>query len=175
MKMELMSCLLHKPSIIFLDEPTIGLDLVAQKTIRRFLLDYHEQHKPTIILTSHYMADVSALCRRIVLVLDGQKQFDGPLEKFAQILGTEKFVKFQFAESQNPNSESFQGFKATWNPEYTRVEMQIPEKNLRDASIKILTNHAVVDFHTEKLAIERVMDELMSNPALAASTQNHAG
>ena len=174
MKMELMSCLLHKPSIIFLDEPTIGLDLVAQKTIRKFLLDYHEQHKPTIILTSHYMADVSALCRRIVLVLDGQKHFDGPLEEFSQILGKDKFVKFQFAESQNPNSESFQGFKATWNEECTRVEMQIPEKNLRDASIKILSNHTVVDFHTEKLAIERVMDELMSNPALAASTQNHA-
>ena len=120
------------------------------------------------------MADVSALCRRIVLVLDGQKHFDGPLEEFAQILGKEKFVKFQFSESQNPNSESFQGFKATWNAECTNVEMQIPEKNLRDASIKILSNHAVVDFHTEKLAIERVMDELMSNPALAASTQNHA-
>jgi len=70
MKMELMASLLHRPEIIFLDEPTIGLDLIAQKSIRKFLLEYHQLHKTTIILTSHYMADVEALCPRIVLIFD---------------------------------------------------------------------------------------------------------
>lgn len=174
MKMELMSCLLHQPRIIFLDEPTIGLDLVAQKTIRQFLLDYHREHKPTIILTSHYMADVSALCQRIVLVLDGKKHFDGPLEEFSKILGNEKFVKFKFSENQSANIASFKHYKPTWNADFTVAELLIPEDQLRDASIKILSHHPVIDFYTENLAIERVMDELMSNPALTGTSNQNA-
>ncbi|MCJ8346972.1 ATP-binding cassette domain-containing protein, partial [bacterium] len=107
MKMELIASLLHQPEIIFLDEPTIGLDVIAQEKLRGFLLDYQKEHNTTMILTSHYMADVEALCDRIVLLLDGSKCFDGKLRYFEQILGKEKFLSFTFKQSVDAQSNLF--------------------------------------------------------------------
>ena len=72
-----MACILHETDGVFLDEPTIGLDVIAQKNIREFLGSYQKQKNITVVLTSHYMADVQSLCNRIVLILDGKKRFDG--------------------------------------------------------------------------------------------------
>jgi len=96
MKMELMACLLHEPQVIFLDEPTIGLDTLAQKSVRRFLKDYYEEKKPLIILTSHYMADVEALCEKIVLILEGEKKFEGSIDEFTNLFQKEKTIVFYF-------------------------------------------------------------------------------
>ena len=90
MKMELMASLLHNPDIIFLDEPTIGLDLVAQEKIREFIKTYRKQTNCSVIITSHYMADVEELCQRLVLIFDGKNRFDGPLYRFCNIFGSEK-------------------------------------------------------------------------------------
>lgn len=79
MKMELIASLLHKPRVVFLDEPTIGLDLTAQKAIRRFILDYQREYKPAMILTSHYMEDIERLCKRIVIIREGEFVYDGQL------------------------------------------------------------------------------------------------
>ncbi|MEK6626095.1 MAG: ATP-binding cassette domain-containing protein, partial [Bdellovibrionota bacterium] len=98
MKLELLASFLHSPEIIFLDEPTIGLDVVAQENIRNFLLAYHKQHHCTIVVTSHYMADVEALCKRLILIIGGTKHFDGPIEQFTQILGKNKIVTFNFSQ-----------------------------------------------------------------------------
>ena len=115
MKLELMACLLHRPEVIFLDEPTIGLDLIAQKGIRQFMKEYHQQHRPTIILTSHYMADVAALCSHIVLILQGQKRYDGTIVDFERILGREKIVTFQFSEPVVSDDSCFRNFESIWN------------------------------------------------------------
>ena len=96
MKMELIACLLHEPKVIFLDEPTIGLDIIAQKNVRQFLKDYYQEKKPLILLTSHYMADVEALCERIVLILDGKKTFEGSIEDFKTKFRKEKTIVFNF-------------------------------------------------------------------------------
>jgi len=82
MKMEIIGSLLHRPKILFLDEPTIGLDVLAQKTIRTFLNSYVEEHKPTIILTSHYMDDISTLADRLLLISQGAIVYDGAMEDF---------------------------------------------------------------------------------------------
>lgn len=166
MKLELMSCLLHRPDVIFLDEPTIGLDLIAQKGIRKFLKEYHQKHKPTIILTSHYMADVAALCSHIILILDGQKRFDGSMTEFEKILGREKIVTFQFAEPVETQAECICSYDPLWNLKGLEVELKIPEENLRSVSQEILARFPVVDFYTEKIPIERVMETLWSNPDL---------
>jgi ABC-2 type transport system ATP-binding protein len=79
MKMELIAALLHQPKVVFLDEPTIGLDLNAQRAIREFLLDYRREHQPAMILTSHYMEDIEALCERIVIIREGEFVYDGGL------------------------------------------------------------------------------------------------
>lgn len=79
MKMELIATLLHSPRVVFLDEPTIGLDLAAQRAVREFLLRYREQHRPAMLLTSHYMEDIERLCQRIIIMRRGAVVFDGPL------------------------------------------------------------------------------------------------
>lgn len=165
MKMELMACLLHQPEILFLDEPTIGLDLVAQRNIRDFIAAYQAEHKTTVILTSHYMADVDALCARIVLVLGGQKRFDGPIEDFSHILGREKVVSVSFQEAVPPD-EAFSAFDPDWNEGRTRVSLRIPEERLRQSAIDILSRYPVSEFSMEKMPIERVMNTLLVNPQL---------
>lgn len=81
MRMELVAALLHRPDVVFLDEPTIGLDLTAQRAIREFLLDYQRRVQPAVILTSHYMEDIERLCPRIVILREGRIVFDGPLRE----------------------------------------------------------------------------------------------
>jgi ABC-2 type transport system ATP-binding protein len=92
MKMELVAALLHKPRVVFLDEPTIGLDVTAQRAIRDFLLEYRERHKPAMILTSHYMEDIARLCRRIVIIRDGAFVYDGPIEQVVRRYAPEKVL-----------------------------------------------------------------------------------
>jgi viologen exporter family transport system ATP-binding protein len=166
MKMELIASLLHDPEVIFLDEPTIGLDLVAQRNIRDFLAEYQRLHGTTIILTSHYMVDVQTLCERIVLILEGKKRFDGPLDDFEGILGHEKFVTFRFAQSVPAEDPVWKPLDPDWNEDFTQVELRISEKDLRPAAVEILSRFPVVDFTTEKLPVERVMATLLERPEL---------
>lgn len=172
MKMELMASLLHSPKILFLDEPTIGLDLISQENVRKFLKSYQEEYGVTIILTSHYMADVQALCSRIVLILGGEKAYDGPIEKFEQILGTEKFVSFNFSNEIIENDILFNQFDPIWEPNRRKVDLRIPLDDFRDISSKIIAKYPVTDFQTEKLPIENVMKKLMENPAILAKPKS---
>ena len=166
MKVELISCLLHQPKIIFLDEPTIGLDLIAQKKIREFLLEFHKKNKTTIIVTSHYMADIEALCPRVVLVVEGRKRFDGSLNNFEKVLGSSKIVSFTFSTAVSIQDDLWKGFQPKWNIEGFNVELNIPVEKVREITASILHNYPVSDFSTGKLPIEQVMNRLMENPAL---------
>ncbi|MFZ9002356.1 MAG: ABC transporter ATP-binding protein [Bacteriovoracaceae bacterium] len=166
MKMELMASLIHSPDVIFLDEPTIGLDLIAQESIRSFIRAYHKNHDTTIIITSHYMADVQALCERIVLIINGKKGYDGTLKSFENILGNEKVVTFVYDTPQNPDDPIWQGLDAKWDHGLHQVELRLPDAKLREMASQILTQSPVIDFHTEKLPIERVMKVLMENPKI---------
>jgi ABC-2 type transport system ATP-binding protein len=162
MKLELMACLLHDPQIIFLDEPTIGLDLIAQRKIREFLLNYHRERGVTVILTSHYMADVTALCQRIVLVMNGEKHFDGPIRAFEGLMGQEKYVKFFFSQAQNEQHPLLIPWHPSFGNQGLEVELRVPEDKLKDVCAAILQNLPVTDFQTEKMPVERVMQELLS-------------
>ena len=166
MKMELMASLLHEPDIIFLDEPTIGLDLVAQRNIRDFVATYQREKQVTIVLTSHYMVDVQTLCERIVLILDGAKRFDGSLDEFEGVLGREKFVTVRFSEPVAAQDPIWRELDAQWNADRTQVDLRIAEERLRPITIDILTRFPVVDVITEKLPVERVMETLLRTPEL---------
>lgn len=165
MKLELMASLLHQPEVLFLDEPTIGLDLVAQDAIRGFIKRYHATYKPTVILTSHYMQDVQALCSRLVLIMDGKKTFDGAITDFEKILGTDKTVTFTFATMPQDRS-FFANYQPKWDEQAQLVEVALASEELRDFSIEVLKQFDVNDFQTEKMPIERVMKELMLRPEL---------
>ncbi len=97
MKMELIAALLHSPRIVFLDEPTIGLDLSAQRAIRAFLLEYRRRYNPAMIITSHYMEDIERLCRRIVILREGRIVYDGPLRKILTDYALHKTINVQIA------------------------------------------------------------------------------
>jgi ABC-2 type transport system ATP-binding protein len=98
MKCELIAALLHHPKILFLDEPTLGLDVNAQAAVRRFLRDYNTRHEAAILLTSHYMADITALCRRVVLIHQGSLMYDGSLEGIVQRFAPFREVKIELAQ-----------------------------------------------------------------------------
>jgi ABC-2 type transport system ATP-binding protein len=170
MKMELMASLLHDPKVIFLDEPTIGLDVVAQKNIRHFLLEYQRKNGTTIILTSHYMADVAALCSRIVLILGGRKHFDGPIREFEGILGNEKSLSLRFSQVVDRQDPVWTALDPQWSEDQLGVELRIPEAKLRETAASILNRFPVVDLSSEKIPIERVMETLLTR-AQAQSRQ----
>src|SRR5271156_2049260 len=92
MKMELIAALLHRPELLLLDEPTIGLDVIAQVAIQKCLRDYHEKRGVTMLLTSHYMRDVEALCSRVLVITNGMLVYDGPLSRIIEQFGNEKIV-----------------------------------------------------------------------------------
>ena len=163
MKMELMACLLHEPKVIFLDEPTIGLDISAQKNVRQFLKDYYEEKKPLIILTSHYMADVEALCEKIILISKGEKQFEGSIENFKKRFRKEKTIVFNFEKKLLDFPKKWKGqFHCDWNQDRTQLKIRVPEKDLKQVTIEILNQFAISDFHTEKVSIEEVMSDIYS-------------
>jgi len=168
MKLELMASLLHEPEIIFLDEPTIGLDLVAQENIREFIKDYHKTYSSTIVITSHYMTDVQELCDRLVFIADGKKSFDGPLSDFSNILGRDKIVAFSINSENAPvfNQEFTDLYHPTWDAKKKTIELKVPEQNLKKISLYMFNHFDITDFQTEKMPIERVMKTIMANPAL---------
>src|SRR5437868_8707481 len=102
MKMELIAALLHRPQLLLLDEPTIGLDVVAQVTIQKCLKDYNERHGVTMLLTSHYMRDVEALCSRVLVISHGRVIYDGPLSGITERFGRLKQVRLHFPGEEAP-------------------------------------------------------------------------
>ncbi|MGA3007666.1 MAG: ATP-binding cassette domain-containing protein, partial [Opitutaceae bacterium] len=95
MKMELIAALLHRPRVLFLDEPTIGLDVISQKAVRQFLREYNRKHRVTILLTSHYMADIKELCERVIVIHQGKKIYDGQLDHLESNPGShQKIIRF---------------------------------------------------------------------------------
>src|SRR5881392_3658076 len=105
MKMELIAALLHQPKVLFLDEPTIGLDVISQKTVREFLREYNAKQKTTILLTSHYMADIQELCRRVVIIDHGKIFFDGKLSDIIDRFADVKIVTISWQTGAKPTAD----------------------------------------------------------------------
>ena len=111
MKMELTAALLHSPEVLFLDEPTIGLDVVAQRNIQKFLKHYQELRRVTILLTSHYMKDVAALCKRVVIINHGRIMYDGSLLGIVDQFSSHKVLTLQFGDGEMPGDLARYGHK----------------------------------------------------------------
>jgi ABC-2 type transport system ATP-binding protein len=152
MKMELIAALIHKPKLIFLDEPTIGLDILSQKKIREFLKYYNQEKKATVVLTSHYMQDVEDLCRRAIIINQGRIVYDGDLSGVNEVFARSKIIKLQLS---SPVSE---GRLATFGlvKEYSdfAATLQVDRQELRECSKVILDQLPVVDFTIEDIPVE---------------------
>lgn len=160
MKLELVAALLHRPEVLFLDEPTIGLDVVAQYSIQQFLRHYQEEHKTTILLTSHYMKDVAALCRRVVVIVAGQIVYDGSLSGIVDRFSRDKIITVVLGDGQPPGE--LRQFGEIVAAELPRVKIRVPRTEVTDVIAGILHNHVVQDISVEDPPLEEVIVEVFS-------------
>ncbi|MNO47843.1 putative ABC transporter ATP-binding protein YbhF [compost metagenome] len=158
MKMELIAALIHKPELLFLDEPTIGLDVVTQKRVREFLAHYNEHHKTTVILTSHYMKDVEDLCKRTLVINDGRLVFDGNLNLVHTAANETKIVKLKFSEFIGaPRLERFGTVRHT---EEFAATLEIAKEQINPISRELLELFPIEDITIEEKPIEEVIVSL---------------
>ena len=166
MKMELIAALLHRPRVLFLDEPTIGLDVVSQKAVREFLRDYNRRHKTTILLTSHYMADISSLCERVIVIDHGKKIYDGALDRIAGAGARQRIIKFKPRDG---------AFPAGWQPAHGtakvsddgEIVLHVPSEHVTTVCQQILTHGAVDDIAIQDVPLEDIITELFSRGVAA--------
>jgi ABC-2 type transport system ATP-binding protein len=155
MKMELIAALLHQPRLLLLDEPTIGLDVVAQVTIRRCLREYNRRRSVTILLTSHYMKDVEALCARVLVITQGQLVYDGPLAGITEQFSQAKLVKLQLAEEADP--EPFRRYGEVVHADGPLIELRVARQRLAEVLAAILDQHRVLDLNVQDPPLEQVI------------------
>src|SRR5580765_1206903 len=160
MKMELTAALLHSPEVLFLDEPTIGLDVVAQHRIQQFLRDYQQRRKITAILTSHYMKDVAALCRRVVIIAQGQIKYDGSLTGIVDQFSGQKLITLQLADGQA--NGDFARFGTVVSVEPPKVKLRIERPEVARSLAQILAEHTVDDMVVEDPPLEEVIAAMFS-------------
>jgi ABC-2 type transport system ATP-binding protein len=159
MKFELIASLLHRPRVLFLDEPTIGLDVVAQKNIREFIKDYNRRTKTTIILTSHYMNDIQALCERVVVINHGKKIYDGRLDDVVEKFSQTKLISVSFKDG-GVSREQLAALGEVL--EYTKVKavLKVSREKVKTASNEILNQFDVDDINIEEVPIEEVIEKV---------------
>jgi ABC-2 type transport system ATP-binding protein len=148
MKVEVVGSLLHLPLVLFLDEPTIGLDVTMQKRIRGFIAEYNRRYGATVLLTSHYMADVEALCERVIVIHHGRILFDGKLASLAESFAATKTIEAVLADGE-------------------KISMQVPRAETSQATAKLLAEHDVSDLTVEDPPIEDVIEQVFATEAPA--------
>ncbi|HOY67742.1 MAG TPA: ATP-binding cassette domain-containing protein [Candidatus Ozemobacteraceae bacterium] len=160
MRCELAVSLLHRPEILFLDEPTIGLDILMQKRIRTFLLEYHDRFRPTILLTSHYMEDVTALTKRVIVINRGTKVFDGPLADLTRKTRADRILVVTF-------SREIPGFTpATYGKpvscEGLRCTILVPRDRAAAVASELYSTGHVADLTIEEPPLEEAISPLFT-------------
>jgi ABC-2 type transport system ATP-binding protein len=144
MKMEIAGALLHRPQVLFLDEPTIGLDITMQRRIRSFVADYNQRYGATVILTSHYMADVQALCKRVIVIHHGRLVFDGDLTTLSDRFTTQRTITARLSDGQE-------------------ISIHVPPAETAAATSKLLAENDVVDLTIEDPPIDDVIEQVFAD------------
>jgi ABC-2 type transport system ATP-binding protein len=155
MKMELIAALLHRPQLLLLDEPTIGLDVVAQVAIQKCLRDYHARRGMTMLLTSHYMRDVEALCSRVLVITHGSLVYDGPLAGITERFGSAKLVRLEFADGQAP--EDLERFGELARREGPVADLKVDRTRVAEVLGAILDRYTVADVSVQDPPLEQVI------------------
>ena len=164
MKMEIIAALLHKPQIVLLDEPTIGLDVISQSKIREFVKFYNEEHKTTFLLTSHYMNDIQALCERVFVIHRGEGLYDGNFKELVDKIKPHKKLIFEFPNA--PQEEVVKALKLEFNFQLVRniLTSQLPDEKLIKLLSKLFKISDPVSFSVEELPVEETMKSFFENP-----------
>jgi len=162
MKMELIAALLHSPKVLFLDEPTIGLDVTSQKKVREFLRLYNGGNKIVTMLTSHYMQDIEELCARVIIIDAGKIFFDGPLSAIIDRFATHKIVGLAF---ENGVECDFARLGEVVERTPGRVRLKVPRAKVAETCREVLSACKVTDLNVEELPVEEVIRQLFHEQA----------
>jgi ABC-2 type transport system ATP-binding protein len=161
MKMELIAALLHRPRVLFLDEPTIGLDVVAQKNIRDFIRDYNRRTKTTVLLTSHYMNDIQSLCERVIIINRGRKAFDGPLSDIVERFSESKRVTVTFEDEISREELAPYGEVVAF--ERHKAVLKVEREGIVRVSEALLKRLKVEDINIEEVPIEEIIGKAFAS------------
>jgi len=158
MKCEIAAALLHRPSVVFLDEPTIGLDVTMQRRIRAFITEYNRRFGATVLLTSHYMADVEALCKRVVVIHHGRLVFDGDLSVLVQQFTEHKTIVVQLGDCDT----DLKAYGEVMSCTDGHVTLRVPKNEAAHITERLLADFPVIDLLIEDPPIEEVIDRVFT-------------
>ena len=158
MKCELAAGLLHRPKVLFLDEPTIGLDITAQARIREFLREYNRRTGATILLTSHYMADVTALCERVLIIHHGQLKYDGSLTDLSRKIAPFKLIGIRLSEADSHDLSPY-GTEVTNEEEAEKRYIEVPAAEAARITSRLLAELPIHDITIADPPIESVIEQ----------------
>ena len=161
MRMELIAALLHWPDVLFLDEPTIGLDVISQRKVQQFLKAFQTEQKTTVILTSHYMKDVEALCERAVVINRGSVIYDGLVAEIGDRFSRHKIVELHFAQGSSPNG--IEQYGDVLEDRAPMIRLQIERQNVSQALSRLLASYNVEDVSVSERPLENVIADLFSS------------
>jgi ABC-2 type transport system ATP-binding protein len=166
MKMELISALIHEPKVLFLDEPTIGLDVVSQQRVREFLRIYNREHRIVTMLTSHYMQDIEELCDRVIVIDHGKIFFDGPLDAIIDRFSGHKILSLTFEEAA---TRDFSEFGEVIEQTPMSVQLKVPRAKVTETTRQFLDNCKVTDINVQELPVEEVIRQFFGERSTAVS------
>lgn len=158
MKMEIVGALLHRPQVLFLDEPTLGLDVTMQKRIRQFVAEYNRLYGATVLLTSHYMADVVALCKRVIVIHHGQILYDGDLSGLVERFAADKTIGMTLEDA----SVNLTAYGEVMTRDGNRVTLRVPKADTSRITAQLLTDLTVDDLTVEDPPIEDVIERVFA-------------
>jgi len=162
MKMELIASLLHQPKVLFLDEPTIGLDVTSQKTVRDFIRQHNTEQKTTIILTSHYMADIQELCERVIIIDHGKLFFDGKLNEIVDRFADFKLVTIQCANAATQPAEKLSSYGAVVEKSASTIKLKVKRDRVIVVCKMLLDELPVSDIDIQEVPIEDVIRQIFA-------------
>jgi ABC-2 type transport system ATP-binding protein len=162
MKLELIASLLHQPKVLLLDEPTIGLDVVSQKIVREFIRQHNARQKTTIILTSHYMADIQALCQRVIIIDHGKLFFDGRLDEIVDRFADFKVITIQCENTERYAAENLARYGEVTEQTATAITLKVKRDHVIAACKALLDELPVTDIDIQEVPIEDVIRQIFA-------------
>ena len=162
MKCELAAALLHRPRVLFLDEPTIGLDVTMQARVREFVAEYNRRYGATVLLTSHYMADVTALCRRVIVINHGRLLYDGNLQRMVEQVAPHKIIHLTL--HQPVALETLNRYGEVQRCDGLEVELKVPRYETSHVGAQLLSELPVADVNIAEPPIEEIISEVFGQP-----------
>jgi ABC-2 type transport system ATP-binding protein len=162
MKVEIAGALLHRPVVLFLDEPTIGLDITMQKRIRSFVAEYNARYGATVLLTSHYMADVQALCRRVIVIHHGRTLFDGELAALGSRFAQHKTIAVRLAEPEAVSDETLAAYADLLSRDGELATLRVARADTPVITARLLSDLPVADLTIEEPPIDDVIEQVFA-------------